>query len=231
MTTARPTRSGQLLLAGIAVAVALTVLFGIVWFGHGESPAPAAAAPASGVTFTPAEPAPEPVPPPQALSVLPAPSAKGASLRLTIPALGNSSRNVKVLEGWDTEQIDQGIGHYLLSDGPGEVGNYVLAGHRSSRIGYEPWANLPNIPNGSEVIIRSPKAVYTYTLFKSREVLPEEMWTVAQKPVDPKGKAISAGDVPGGTQLITLVTCTPRYGHSGRFIWWGHLSSVTPRDT
>ena len=169
----------------------------------------------------------EPAQPP---AVIDAPNTTKSALTLTIPALKNASKRVPVLEGWDTPQVDAGIGHYKQSSGPGEFGNYVLAGHRSSHVGFEPWANLPGIPEGSEVIIESKTAVYTYKLFKSKQVLPDAMWTVAQEPAEPGKGPISTGSAPGSKQLITLVTCTPRYGHSGRFIWWGRLASATPKS-
>ena len=34
----------------------------------------------------------------------------------------------------------------------------------------------------------------------------------------------------GTDKLITLTTCTPRYGTTGRWIWWGHLVEELPKE-
>ena len=120
--------------------------------------------------------------------------------------------------GIEPEQLDTGIGHFPHSVMPGEIGNFAIAGHRSTH--GEPFAFIDELKAGDQVIIRTAASWFVYSLTEDRIVKPEDVWVVDPVP----GKA---GQAPVKA-LLTIVTCEPRWGSSSRWIWWGELVEVRP---
>ncbi|WP_370270989.1 sortase [Streptomyces sp. V4I8] len=135
---------------------------------------------------------------------------------MRIPALGRRWA-YRVYNGTTAKQLNKGLGHYRSTAGPGQVGNYVVAGHRSSNSGFAPFAELPDrIKRGSRLIVTAATGRYTYTVTKTQRVTPDAVRVLRSdqgRGADPQKR------------LITLITCTPRYGSTGRFIVYGHLIS------
>lgn len=148
-----------------------------------------------------------------------APAAGTQIALIRIPALG-AGWEYPVYEGISEDTLDKGIAHYSQTASPGMVGNYAIAGHRSSDIGFHPWADLPDdVVRGSTVIILTPQTVYTYVIDASEQTTPTNLAPLQPdqgRGADPK------------TRLITLTTCTPRFGSTGRFILYGHLAAQRP---
>lgn len=139
----------------------------------------------------------------------------GAIALIRIPALGRGWE-YPVYPGIDTADLAHGLGHYPTTAGPGRPGNFALAGHRSSDTGFEPLAELPDkVRPGDPVIVDTPTAEYTYTVDADKRTTPED--TAVLAPGQGRGANPSGG-------LLTITTCTPRYGSSGRYILFGHLS-------
>jgi len=138
---------------------------------------------------------------------------------LRIPALG-AGWEYPVYEGISEDNLDKGIAHYSQTAGPGMVGNYAIAGHRSSDIGFRPWADLPDlVGRGSTVVVLTRNTVYTYVIDASEQTTPYNL-----APLQPdQGRGADPN-----TRLITLTTCTPRFGSTGRFILFGHLAGQRP---
>ena len=76
-----------------------------------------------------------------------------------IPRLGDGYR-VPVLEGTSDDVLASGFGHFDGTAGPGEVGNYALAGHRVTH--GEPLRDMPDLEVGDEVVVR-PRTPFTPT--------------------------------------------------------------------
>ena len=140
--------------------------------------------------------------------------------KIRIPALG-PDWVYPVLDGITDDNLNRGIAHYSETAALGQPGNYALAGHRSSVSGFHPWADLPDvIATGDVVILSTDAVVYDYVVDGTKQTVPEDVGVLApdqERHADP------------ARQLITLTTCTPRYGSSGRFIVFGHLADQHPR--
>ncbi|MFP5282231.1 MAG: sortase domain-bontaining protein [Actinomycetes bacterium] len=54
------------------------------------------------------------------------------------------------------------MGHYPSTAGPGQVGNFALAGHRITH--GQPFARLLELDRGDKVVVETRDAVYTYVL-------------------------------------------------------------------
>ncbi|MDX3764002.1 class E sortase [Streptomyces sp. AK02-04a] len=148
-------------------------------------------------------------------------SSTDANAVMRIPALGTHWA-YPVYNGTTTEQLEKGLGHYTGTVGPGQIGNYAVAGHRSSNSGFEPFADLPDrVKPGDQVIVAAPTGRYTYTVTSTQQTTPDAVQVLHPD----QGRGANPRD-----RLITLTTCTPRYGSTGRFIVYGRLtSSRTPK--
>ncbi|MEU2718702.1 class E sortase [Streptomyces sp. NPDC007205] len=143
-------------------------------------------------------------------------SSTNANAVMRIPALG-SHWAYPVYNGTTDKQLAKGLGHYTSTASPGEIGNYAVAGHRSSLSGFEPFADLPDrVKPGDKIIVTAPTGRYTYVVTSTQRVSPDADWVLRPD----QGHGANPRD-----RLITLTTCTPRYGSTGRFIVYGRLTS------
>ena len=151
-----------------------------------------------------------------------------ASAILHVPRWGDDYA-VPVLEGSTDEVLAAGIGHMEDTAGPGEVGNYVLAGHRVTH--GEPFADFPELREGDEVIVETRTVTYTYVLDfdgTDLEVPFTEDWVIQPFPQNPDGGVQPPGDV--GQKLITLVSCAEIFHTELRSVVFGHLIATDPVD-
>jgi sortase A len=138
-----------------------------------------------------------------------------------IPRLRDSAWELPISQGVESAQLDTGIGHYPQSAKPGESGNFALAGHRSGH--GEPFANFELLKAGDRVVIETEEKWFIYVLESDALVRPEELWVIDPNPGGLANKV-------GTDKLLTLVTCTPKYGTTGRWVWWGYLVEELPKN-
>jgi sortase A len=97
--------------------------------------------------------------------------------------------------------------------GPGEVGNYIVTGHRTSHT--MPFADLPSVRAGARVVVRSGDTEHVYEITRTR-------WTSFRSPVS---LAAQAAPVPGRPRqqatrpMITLSTCATPEDHANGNYW------------
>lgn len=112
-----------------------------------------------------------------------------------------------------------GLGHYPDTAMPGQVGNFAIAGHRGSH--GAPFADLPSLHVGDAVVVETQDGWYTYRYRNLEYVRPDGVNVLLPLPQQPE---IEATD-----RIITMTTCSPRYGFSERAIAYGVFESYTPR--
>lgn len=134
---------------------------------------------------------------------------------LSIPRLRDQVWQTPVLHGVGDDELRSGVGHYPDSALPGETGNFALAGHRTTH--GEPFTAFDQLEAGDEVIVRTGEQQFVYTLVRDTIVDPSDTWVVTNSAADVI--ATSANNA-----IITLVTCTPKWSTSQRWVWWGVLS-------
>jgi LPXTG-site transpeptidase (sortase) family protein len=122
---------------------------------------------------------------------------------LKIPVLNVSAH---LLEGTG-QQMNYGVGHVAGTDAAGAAGNCAVAGHRSHSFRY-----LDRLKAGNKIFLNSSGHIYTYTVFDSFSVLPNEVWVL--------------DDVAGEPYCLTLITCTPYLVSSHRLIVRARLTEV-----
>lgn len=131
---------------------------------------------------------------------------------IRIPRLGRNYRFV-IVEGTDEADLRKGPGHYHGSALPGQVGNFAVAGHRTTYLA--PFNRLDELHRGDRIIIDAHGREYTYRVSWKRVVVPTAVQVADPVPYRP-------GAVPRHA-LITLTTCHPKYSASHRLVVSGHL--------
>jgi sortase A len=105
--------------------------------------------------------------------------------KLEIPRLGLA---VMIREGVESDTLRKAVGHMPGTASPGQVGNFVVAGHRDSF-----FRPLRLIGNGDEIRVTTTAGSFHYYVTGLSIVGPNDLW-IAQS---------------GSTPVCTLVTCFP----------------------
>ncbi|UYM03933.1 class E sortase [Solicola gregarius] len=145
-----------------------------------------------------------------------------ASAVLRIPRFGDDFE-VPIIEGVSDDDLSAGVGHQPGTAGPGERGNFVLAGHRVTR--GEPFADFPELRAGDRVEIETRTRTYEYRLDMDGDELEvdfSEGWVMESRPDYPA--------VADSRRLITLVTCAELFHTDGRLVAFGHLVDTRPTE-
>ena len=212
----RPAAHHRLLLVAVVV-VALAVITGAaIAVTRGGDPQVVRSAGGSGVASAPATSTPTPPTPttPTAPATSAGPVGDGGCTigpgipsatpggevagQVTIDAI--NLRNFFYVDGTDLASMQKGIGHQPGSPGPGQAGNAVLVGHRTTY--GAPFHNLDQLHAGDRIVVTSPVGDATY-LTRSIEV------------VDPNDTAVLADF---GDDRLTLVTCEPKFSAKQRLV-------------
>jgi sortase A len=137
---------------------------------------------------------------------------------LGIPKLGPGYRYA-IVEGVGADQLRKGPGHYPGSALPGQIGNFVVSGHRTTYAA--PFNRLDELERGDEIVVDAREARYTYRVTSQDVVEPDEVDVLAPVPGKPDIRPIRA--------YITLSTCHPEYSAAQRLIVYGVLKETQLR--
>jgi sortase A len=148
-----------------------------------------------------------------------------ASALVRIPRFGKGYV-VPVLEGTSEAVLARGFGHFTGTAGPGQVGNYALAGHRITH--GEPLRQMPELRPGDKVIVETARTTYTYVLDTNPNNLivdVTQVWVIEPHPKNPNPGGVQP---PRSRRLITLTTCSELFHTDNRMIAFGHLVGSRP---
>ncbi|WP_435748497.1 class E sortase [Microbacterium sp. PMB16] len=116
--------------------------------------------------------------------------------------------------------LDQkGIGVYKDSKMPGEVGNFSMAGHRTTW--GKPFNQLDKLQLNDAIVVETPDGWYTYRFRTLEYVKPTQTDVLADVPQMPEQQT--------GEQYITLTACSPLYSLAERIVAYGVFESFQPR--
>jgi LPXTG-site transpeptidase (sortase) family protein len=124
--------------------------------------------------------------------------------KIVIPAIGV---DVVLIEGTGVRDLKEGPGHCDETPFPGEVGNFVISGHRTTY--GAPFFKLNELKPGDEIDVILPYAICKYTVAETLIVYPKEVDSVAQ----------------AGREQISLAACHPIYSAKQRIVVKGELAS------
>lgn len=139
--------------------------------------------------------------------------------RLVAPRLGDKFVRL-VGEGtkWHPVLNEIGIGHYIGTARPGEVGNFATAAHRGGFGGT--YKNIHRFVDGDLVYVQTNHGWYTYKYLQTKIVKPEDVDVIAPVPTE------LTGAVEGGSYL-TMTACDPIYVNTNRIIVWFELQGYS----
>ncbi len=155
-------------------------------------------------------------PQPGATPAAPPPPPPGwAIARLYVPRL---HKHWVVVEGVNQADITYAPGHYPKTAGPGQVGNFAIAGHRNPAIFWD----LDRTTRGDVIVVETRSSFYSYEVTDVRIVAPTAVEVVAPVPGRPGVRAKSA--------MLTLTTCNPKWDNYERLIVHAKLRQASPRS-
>jgi len=122
--------------------------------------------------------------------------------KIIIPSIGV---DVVMLEGTETRDLREGPGHWPETPFPGQAGNFVASGHRTTY--GAPFRKFNKVQVGDEIDLVLPYAVARYSVTRVVIVLPTEVEEVAQL----------------AREQVSLVACHPIYSAKQRIVVQGDL--------
>jgi len=132
------------------------------------------------------------------------PGAGTAFAFIRIPKIGVDR---VLFEGTGAAVLRNGPGHMSETPLPGQPGNSVLSGHRTTY--GRPFHNLDRLESGDAVVVESAVGAHTYTVREIRIVEPNALWVADHRP--------------GG--WLTLTTCEPKYSARLRLVVWAEMTA------
>jgi sortase A len=96
---------------------------------------------------------------------------------LEIPKLGVLR---PLFEGVTLTTLDLGPGHWPGTAMPGQFGNVVVGGHRTSHD--KPFRHVDQLVPGDDVIFTTPEGRFVYHVTLVEIVTPDAIWIIDQKP-------------------------------------------------
>ncbi len=128
-----------------------------------------------------------------------------------VPIAGGTSREITL------DQI--GLGLYEQSKMPGEVGNFSLAGHRTTW--GKPLNLIYKLRLNDAIVVKTPEGWYTYRFRTLEYVTPDQVEVLLDVP-----------QVPGavtGERYLTLTACSPLYSLAERIVGYSVFEGFQPR--
>jgi sortase A len=121
-----------------------------------------------------------------------------------------------ISEGTDRPTVldPLGIGHYVDTAMPGELGNFSVAGHRTTY--GKPFNQIADLQVGDALIVRTDMVWYVYQVTEYLIVDPHQMEVIAPVPGH-EGRSADGF-------YITLTSCHPMFSAAERYIVHGELA-------
>lgn len=142
----------------------------------------------------------------------------GGMALIRIPRLGKDYRYV-VVEGVGPADLRKGPGHYPGSAMPGQIGNFVVSGHRTTYSA--PFNRIGELRRGDRILIDTRRRQFVYQVTGRQIVEPDDVEVIAPVPNHPRRRPTE--------RLITLTTCHPKYSAAERLIVHGRLVETRER--
>ena len=150
----------------------------------------------------------------------PGPAERFATM--LVPRFGETFERA-IASGIDPKTVlnirDAGIGHYTQSNDLGEIGNFAVAGHRTTY--GAPFGDIAELRVGDRIYIETDAGWYVYRFRNLEYVWPNN--TRVLKPVPEM--SIHAKD-----RILTLTSCHPKMSAAERIIAYSVFETFVPRE-
>ncbi len=147
----------------------------------------------------------DPPPPPPILLVEGAPPEHEAFAIIRVPSIDRLKDGWAVVEGVKRSDLKNGAGHMPSTPLPGQPGNSVVSGHRTTY--GAPFHEFDQLEVGDVIEVETGLGVHTYEVRESTIVRPTEIWVTEQR----QGA------------WLTLTTCHPRFSSRERLVVFAEL--------
>lgn len=124
-----------------------------------------------------------------------------------------------VVQGTGVEDLKKGPGHMVQTQDPGQPGNVVISGHRTTY--GAPFADIDRLQPGDAIVLETRDTWFTYRVIGSEIVQPTDVAVTLPVPRQP--------GVTPTSSVITLTTCNPKYSAAQRLIVSGRLDQTLPK--
>ncbi|MCP4305732.1 MAG: class E sortase [bacterium] len=125
---------------------------------------------------------------------------------IRIPKLDRLAEGWNVVEGVGTQNLKNGAGHMPDTALPGQPGNAVISGHRTTY--GEPFRELDALDPGDRIEVETALGTHVYIVRETRVVSPTDVWVA-----EPRDGA-----------WLTLTTCHPLLSARQRFVVFAELN-------
>ncbi|MEY3999801.1 MAG: hypothetical protein RLZZ626_156 [Actinomycetota bacterium] len=139
--------------------------------------------------------------------------------RVLSPALGRDWVR-PIAEGVSVPRVldKLGTGHYPETQLPGEVGNFAIAGHRTTH--GAAFNDLDKLRPGDSIYVETKDGFYRYSVVRNFTVWPSNRSVIAANPLHP--------GAPATERWMTLTTCTPKHTAEKRLVVQARFAAFTP---
>jgi sortase A len=138
---------------------------------------------------------------------------------LRIPRFGRDYAR-PLLEGTDHDILKRGVGHYTGTAPPGAVGNFSIAGHRTTY--GKPFHNIERLRGGDTIVVETRATYYVYRVASHEIVSPADAGVLAPLPDRPGAEADGA--------WLTMTSCHPKYSAARRYVVHARLVGTYARS-
>ena len=149
------------------------------------------------------------------LVILPEPKvSNGAAYAvIRIPTIDRLKDGWTVVEGVKLRQLRKGAGHMPWTPHPGQRGNAVISGHRTTH--GAPFHEFDELEPGDKIEVETVVGVHVYEVREVRIVKPSALWVT-----NPRDGA-----------WLTLTTCHPKFSARQRLIVFAEMVAGPNFDT
>lgn len=152
---------------------------------------------------------------PAAIPLITVPAEGKGFAIIRIPRFGSGYHWV-VVEGVGYSDLDEGPGHYPGTAVPGQVGNMVISGHRTTH--GEPFNRLAELQVGDAISLQVQNHTYVYRMIRRQIVDPNDTSVIFPVPGNLYAKPTK--------KLLTLTTCNPEYSAAQRMVIVAELTGA-----
>jgi sortase A len=151
---------------------------------------------------------------------------------LRIPRFGRHY-HMAVVEGTNYDDLQKGPGHYPGTALPGQVGNFSVAGHRTTYL--HPFYDINALKPGDKIVLETKAMWFTYTVENIPRVkaYPHIPYQEIVDPTDVKvAYAVPDQADPNRAprlKLLTFTSCNPRYYAAQRIVVHALLTQALPK--
>jgi sortase A len=124
-----------------------------------------------------------------------------------------------VLQGTDTDTLTKGMGHYPGTAFPGQIGNFALAGHRTTY--GRPLHNIDLLQKGDIIVVETKASYIVYAVARHVIVTPDHVEVIAPVPQVRGARPTQA--------WMTMTACHPKFSATQRYVVFARLVRNIPR--